>query len=66
MPSKDIADLMRQVEALEGWRVENLAKTWKVWPPDGGRPISVAHGPRNAWRTKKNTLAKLRRAGAPL
>lgn len=65
--SKDMRDLMDRVSKLDGWRVEfSGGAGWKVFPPPPHRPISVAHGPRNGYRQRKNTIAKLRRAGAPL
>lgn len=66
MADKDIAELMRLVGSWEGWRVENTQKTYKVFPPNGHKPFSVAHGPRNPWRSYRNVVAKLRRAGADI
>lgn len=65
--AKDMRDLMDKVNRLDGWRVEFSSRTgWKVYPPQPHSPISVAHGPRNGYRARKNTIAKLRRAGAPI
>lgn len=63
--SKDLVELLCQVEDLPGWRVENRPKGWIVFPPDRSvSPITVTHGPKYPDRAYKNARAKLRRAGA--
>ncbi len=63
---KDLAKLLDQVSQLPGWRVQNTSRAYKIFPPRGGQPLGCPHGPRNPWRTRKNLIAKLRRAGAPI
>lgn len=60
--SKDLHDLLDQVDSQPGWRVEKTdGSRWKVYPPKPHGLIFVsASGDPHAI---KNVLAQLRRAG---
>ena len=62
--AKDITHLMNEVNDWPGWRVEDRAIAYRVYPPKPHPPFSVPHGPRNPNRALNNIKAKLRRAGA--
>ena len=51
----------------EGWRIKEGGKHVLLYPPDGGRPIPLSRGQRSTAtrqpRARKNTEARLRRAG---
>lgn len=63
---KDIVRLMDEVAKLPGWRVEDREGGYRIFPPNGGTPMSAPHGPRRPGRALANTRAKLRRAGAKI
>jgi hypothetical protein len=61
-----VTKLIKAIEKWPGWRVENAAKGFRVYPPDKSKaPITIHKTPSdNRW--KKNLISELRRAGAPL
>jgi hypothetical protein len=62
---KDIEELVRQVQRLPGWRVEDRPKGWRIWPADTSKPaITLSHGPRIPYRAIRYARQKLRNAGA--
>lgn len=64
--NKEVEELVRQIRALPGWRVEDRRKGYLAFPPDKAKdPIPIHRTPSGS-RWKANTVAKLRRAGAPL
>jgi len=60
-----IADMIKEVRKLKGWRVEEGGRMqWKVFPPSGA-PIFASKTPTDT-RAVKNIRAQLRRAGAEI
>ena len=66
MASKDIAQLVRALQA-QGWRVERSGGGhYKAFPPDTSKPmVTIASTPSDR-RAFRNTIALLRRSGADL
>lgn len=66
MANKEVTKLIRQVQSWPGWRVEDRARGYAVFPPDmSERPITIHKTPSDhRWRA--NTIANLRRAGGPI
>lgn len=64
--NKEVEELIRQIRALPGWRVESRKKGYLVFPPDTAFDPIPIHKTPSGRRWKANTVAKLRRAGAPL
>lgn len=64
--NKEVTKLIRQIEKIPGWRIEEGTKGYMAYPPDKTKaPVSIHKTPSDS-RWKKNTIAALRRAGAPL
>lgn len=64
--NKEVAELIRQIRSWPGWRIEERRKGYLVFPPDPeARAISIHKTPSDR-RWRKNTVASLRRAGAPI
>ena len=59
---KDMAKLVKKVDATPGWRVEDRQDCWMCYSPNNG-PIVNAHKTPSDHRAIKNTLARLRQAG---
>jgi hypothetical protein len=61
-----VKDLIRQIQAWEGWRVEVTKSGWVAYPPSKAhRPIHIHKTPSDH-RWHKNIVADLRRAGGQI
>ena len=59
-------DLLELIASWPGWRLRRTRKGYQAYPPDRShRPIGI-HLTESDHRAMSNTLARLRRAGAPL
>jgi hypothetical protein len=58
--------LIRQARRWPGWRVEDTRNGWTIYPPDRRQPPIVVHRTESDRRAERNTIARLRRAGAPV
>lgn len=63
--NKEVAELLRQIRSWPGWRVKETKKGWLVLPPDS-EAVIVLHKTPSDGRWRANTIAQLRRAGAPI
>lgn len=66
MARKEVTNLIRQIEQWPGWRVEQIRAGWIAFPPDKSQPGITIHKTPSDRRAWQNTIARLRRAGAPL
>ena len=59
-------DLIEAARTWEGWRVQKVKRGWMLYPKDKRfGPITLHKTPSDN-RAIKNTLSRLKRAGAPL
>lgn len=66
MADKSVEALVRQIRSWEGWRVEETRDGYNAYPPDRAqRPINFHRTPSDH-RWYRNTISRLRRAGAPI
>lgn len=63
---KEIAKLVRKAEGWPGWRVDPTTKGWWLIPPDRTMPKVLIHRTPSDPRSWANTIAQLRRSGAPI
>lgn len=63
---KDVKNLLNEIEGWPGWRLERRTKGWFAYPPDTSKSPVAIHETYSDPRSFKNTVAQLRRAGAPL
>jgi hypothetical protein len=67
MPDKkEIRRLIKAAEGWPGWRVEKTKAGWMLYPPDKSQSGVLIHGTPSDRRAWDNTLARLKRRGAPL
>lgn len=59
---KKIKALLKEIEALPGWRLRQMGKHITIFPPDRGQIITVPTTPSDP-RWAKNMRADLRRQG---
>jgi hypothetical protein len=57
-----VKDLVRLARA-QGWSVEMGSGHWKFVPPDKSKSVVHVAATPSDWRTLKNTVGMLRRAG---
>jgi hypothetical protein len=66
MRDKRVNELAREIQTWDGWRLQDIGDAYVAYPPDrslGG--VNFHKGPSDhAWLIA--TLARLRRAGAPV
>lgn len=66
MSSKDVKQLIAQVQSWNGWRVEEKAKGWMIYPPDKNQSGVMVHRTPSDHRWLKNVTSELRKRGAPV
>lgn len=66
MSSKDVKQLIAQVQSWNGWRVEEKAKGWMIYPPDKNLSGVMVHRTPSDHRWLKNVTSELRKRGAPV
>lgn len=66
MNNKEIRRLIKDAEKWPGWRVVPVKGGWNLFPPDKTMPPINVHKTPSDHRAWKNTMARLRRAGAPI
>ena len=64
--NKEVKQLLAQIESWQGWRIEEKAKGWMVYPPDKTLSGVMIHGSPSDHRWLKNTMSELRKRGAPV
>jgi hypothetical protein len=63
---KRVTKLIRDAQGWPGWRVETTKSGWTLYPPDKDQAGITVHGSESDHRAWKNTVARLKRAGAPI
>jgi hypothetical protein len=63
---KQVRQLVKAAEARAGWRVEETKAGWMLYPPDKGQSGDLIHKTPSDHRAWANTIALLRRRGAPV
>lgn len=63
---KEVKELIAQVQSWQGWRVEEKAKGWMIYPPDKTLSPVMVHRTPSDHRWLKNTMSELRKRGAPV
>ena len=67
MPDKkEIRQLVAAAETWPGWRVETTKAGWMLYPPDKTKSGVLIHATPSDRRAWKNTIALLRKRGAPV
>ncbi len=67
MPDKkEIKRLIDAAAHWPGWRVEARKSGWTIYPPDKGQSGVTIHKTPSDRRAWANTIAELRRRGAPI
>lgn len=64
--NKEVKELMALVMTWAGWRVEEKAHGWMVFPPDKNLSGVVIHKTPSDHRWLKNAKSELRKRGAPV
>jgi hypothetical protein len=64
--NKDLQKLIDQARTWAGWRVSETKKGWFIYPPDKSLPPVAVHNTPSDHRALANTVARLRRYGAPV
>jgi hypothetical protein len=62
----EVRNLIKAAEAWAGWRVEQTKQGWMLYPPDKSFSGVLVHATESDHRAWKNTLARLRKRGAPI
>lgn len=65
MNSKEVKRLVAEAPSW-GWRVQETKKGWMLFPPDKSLSGVTVHKTPSDGRSWKNTLADLRKRGAPV
>ena len=63
---KEIRRLVQAAEGWRGWRVETTKAGWILYPPDKSQSGVAIHGTPSDHRAWANTIARLKRLGAPV
>lgn len=66
MANREVRDLIETIRGWAGWRVVETKKGWIAYPPDKNLPGVAIHGTESDHRAMRNTIARLRKAGAPI
>jgi hypothetical protein len=66
MAKKEVRDLITAAERWPGWRVEQTKNGWMLYPPNKALAPVLIHRTESDHRALRNTLARLRKAGAPV
>lgn len=66
MSSKEVKQLIAQVQTWNGWRVEEKAKGWMIYPPNKELSGVMVHRTPSDHRWLKNAMSELRKRGAPV
>lgn len=64
--SKELKNLIKAAQSWNGWRVAETKNGWMIYPPDKNLPGILVHATESDHRAMRNTIARLRRAGAPI
>ena len=64
--TKEVRRLVKAAEGWPGWRVETTKAGWMLYPPDKSQSGVLIHGTPSDRRAWANTIALLRRRGAPV
>lgn len=64
--NKEVKQLMEMIRGWQGWRVEDKAKGWMVYPPNREMSGVMIHGSPSDHRWLKNVMSELRKRGAPI
>lgn len=66
MSNKDVKQLIALVQSWNGWRVEEKAKGWMIYPPSKEFSGVMVHRSPSDHRWLKNVMSELRKRGAPV
>jgi len=62
----NILQELREPQHWPGWRVAPTHDGWMLYPPDKTLSGVLTHKTPSDWRAWKNTMALLKRRGAPV
>lgn len=66
MANKELEQLIETIRGWAGWRVVKAKKGWIAYPPDKHQPGIAIHRTESDHRAMRNTISRLRKAGAPI
>jgi hypothetical protein len=64
--TKEVKQLLAMIATWQGWRIEEKASGWMVYPPDRTKSGVMIHGSPSDHRWLKNVMSELRKRGAPV